>query len=420
MSIENIIIANETYQYKKFSTYPRIPVELQKKLSLSDEQCDYLRIFDASGSFALLHYITSNYNNVPKAVMDWRGVIVNTVTGKVVAKSFPFTRERVIGTMEDIDFIEKEDSLTFPITVSSAYEGTVIRVFNGNFSTHHFIDGRESKWQPSIVPDEQDEKGFSFTTPRTFYEIFCSLVGEDFVSSLNPRFCFVFLLSCDENRLVNKTPNKLVHLATFNENMNEISFKLENENIIYPQTFTLTKEELFSRLSSYSTSDESVGFIFKGEKAMVKIVSQKYHSYRNARGNEPNILIQYLSLKQESERVLLESVYPEHSPAFEYIKNMRNQLLTFLINAYNTRYVERKYLYLTPPLHYFVSRALESFPSAPENDIAPYITRRLEETSGKNIYTMIENFICMTPIKRAQPPTQSDSEEKNIASSLFK
>ena len=133
-----------------------------------------------------------------------RGVIIDLQEGKIVAKSFPHTEE--FTAPADIEKI-RNIPLSKRCEITKAYEGTIIRLFQGNvtknwyLSTHRKINGRRSRW-----------------SGPSFGEMFDSIWGtpNEFSDYLKPGCCYVFLLSHIDNRLVCQVSEPCIyHVQTF-------------------------------------------------------------------------------------------------------------------------------------------------------------------------------------------------------------
>ncbi|CAH6418516.1 Hypothetical protein POVN_LOCUS233 [uncultured virus] len=164
----------------------------------------YWRIVDQDADVTLLHYepdalplIMQDDEFTPAekdALLALRGTIIDTVTGRVLCRSFGYTPTVTADTLRSEGVMELKDQFGVPITIDMAkaifqpcYEGTILRFWKWKGkvyrSTHRRIDASKSHWGSS----------------KPFPELFADLGGPDgeslFGDEPNSNFVHVFLVS---------------------------------------------------------------------------------------------------------------------------------------------------------------------------------------------------------------------------------
>ena len=368
---------------EKFASKPRIsdlfsPPQCKKiyrLLDITESDSSNVRILDevllSSGSLVLYSHLepTPTTNHI-------KGIIVHHAPYAdpvIVCQSYPHTPEL---SVEDASLPQYRELVTIDESteVTNAVEGTILRVFcvnNGAWyiSTHKKIDGTLSKW-----------------SGPTFGELFYDIWGEiGLRKHLIPGYCYVFLLRHPKNRVVCELEKELLLVAVYEPNYNgklrkmsrrEMLFAIPDDTGLNADRPQLTHPYMVQHTLPISTTEKllevaglldpcrSTGLLVcKDEgKKLFKIVAPGYEKLRAARGNEANIYMGYLSaLRDGSVETMktLREIYPADRGAFDEIEEMYRLLPDSLLDLYNTRYIQSRYLRLLPVEHFVVSRAHE-------------------------------------------------------------
>lgn len=353
-------------------------------LKVNPEEDKNLRILDqvADENLILVHYIEPNRKN-----RHIRGIIVDVDQMKVVAKSFPYTEEVPTNQPDetlDISLGEKYE-------VTKAYEGTIIRVFQGEvgkkwyMSTHRKIDGTRSRWSGPTFGEMFDE---IWGTPHKW---------DDYLVSGN---CYIFLLSHGANRLVCEvsTPS-LYHLQTFTQverdmiptnkaltkihpNVKQqIRLPLTSIDEIVKEAGLLDWRECSGLLvTNYSAKDGDISECWK-------IVPDEYNSRRLIRGNEPNFRLRYLQLKKEDSEKSIRELFPEKKDLFDKVEKDLLKLPDFLSEYFVERYYNKRFIYLPRDIHAILKDTSIGFDTSLK--VEDNIKRRLEKSDARQINATI-------------------------------
>ena len=338
-----------------------------------------------------------------------RGVVVDS-NGGVVARSFPFTPEYVIG---------ENTSEQYPLTFDDqtrfykSYEGTIIRVFHHSnkwyVSTHHKLDAYASRW--GNVHDFGTEFQFIIenitSMPMTCY----------FESKLQKDRTHVFLLRTSiMSRIVSMPP------ANTSEYVYYVG-AFTADSYIFPDNETVpwyTPERLYfnssSELENYvrllNTDIQGV-FAVTSDNRFYKFVGEKYRQLALVRGNEPNILIRYITLKNtnENDATALRGMNPEHSGMFQFVDDRMKELATFIKTTYTMRYVNKCYTPVPKVIYPFQKQLHSHYLENRKPITLGFITAKLNNTDSKWIAKMIHTDLTIPPPDLERPATTHPNME---------
>lgn len=288
-----------------------------------------VKIYDSQTVNGKNIYLIQCVNNSNEKFNHIRGMIVTDE--KIICKTHSQTQE----VMTENFNVDPKDAKFFP-----GYEGTVLRVFffeNKWFvSTQKKLDGYESSWG----------------CPK-FGQLFCECLGieeyslqETLDQLLNKNYCYVFLVSHPQNTLVCKYDKpRLFHIETFDiENQKIIDEK--NTKFNYSESLVFeTTEQVQDYVNKMSTDEYSGLLCFRGDKSW-KITNKNYYIKRLVRGNEPNIAMRYLQLKNVenfSSKDLVQ-IIPEKREIFEKIEANIFNTQKILYSHFLYRYINGNYL----------------------------------------------------------------------------
>lgn len=246
-------------------------------------------------------------------------------------------------------FMTKYASKDNTIIAEDFIEGTMINVF---FDPTYGISGC---WQIATRNTVGAEVSFYKWSNKTFNQMFMeACVCNNFnVQTLNPRFCYSFVLQHPSNRIVVPFKSPQLYLVavyeilqtpdgvTVNEqNLSEVRTNgLWNmTQIRFPERYEFTTyTELIEKFASPNTPYDILGIVIKnietGERS--KIRNPIYEEIRQLRGNQPKLQYQYLTLRQSGRLSEFLKYYPETK---EYMSAFRDQVHMFT-NTLHKNYI---------------------------------------------------------------------------------
>lgn len=313
----------DKFYFQKFTT-----LENYEKIAklVGIENPKNINIFDKDGSLILLHYIN------PKIDSHVRGIVVDIEKEVIVCKSFPYTEEFT-------DIFQLKD-LNFPdYTITNAYEGTILRLFNYNdkwyLSTHKKINGRESRW-----------------SGREFGELFDEVLNGYSLDNFDKKYTWIFLLSHNENKIIIDVETPKLYLTGI----------FDGKNIIHPSKLLLPKHEpvtinkrinipdfhAFETLFNELNPSNVNGLLLYNNNEYIKLSLREYDRRKRVRGNNPNIEIRFLELYKYNRHDELVNLFPQFSERFVQLQKQLEELLNFLEEKYTIRNIQRQYHRIEP------------------------------------------------------------------------
>ena len=220
------------------------------------------------------------------------------------------------------NFMLKYPTKTDNIFAEEFVEGTMINVF---------YDTNYKCWQIATRNTVGADVSF-YTSSKTFNQMFNEACSHNnlIIDTLNPIYCYSFVLQHPENRIVApfKQPQLyLVGVYEIKQNENDDVVVVE-QNLIEVRTFGewhLTSirfpdryefanyTELIDKFASRNTPYNVMGIIIKnrltGERT--KIRNPIYEEVRHLRGNQPKLQYQYLCLRHSGKLPEFLKYYPE-------------------------------------------------------------------------------------------------------------
>ncbi len=311
-----------------FEAKDQIPLDLADQLQLDSLDCENLRLFDHNDNFYLIHYISDPPGS---EVEKYRGMIYKKIDGeyKVVCKSFPYTHEHILGSVDIPDFTLKR------VNIVKAYEGMVLRVWwdeKWYLSTHRKIDGRRSRWSGS----------------KTFGEMFDEMWNEEWYERLDKKLCYMFLLCHPHNRLAcDHSEPKLWHVGVYSPEIDQF-LKLESHQIGVdnPEKVEVETFKELEKIVSKMEWKHEPGVLLTLDDEYRKILNPQYLNKRELRGNEPNLRMRWFQLREEGKEKELEELLSEKSSFFDQLKQHNLRVLDYLLDTYDFRYYQGNYLRL--------------------------------------------------------------------------
>lgn len=256
------------------------------------------------------------------------------------------------------NFMLKYPTKTEHIVAEEFIEGTMINVF---FDPMY---GANGCWQIATRNTVGAEVSFYKWSKMTFNQMFLeACINNNFnIQTLNPRFCYSFVLQHPSNRIV--VPFKFPQLylvavyeivqkdtdvTIIEQNLAEVKIGgLWNlTRIKFPEVFDgsfQTYTELIDKFASRNTSYDIMGIVVKNKQTgeRTKFRNPIYEEVRHLRGNQPKLQYQYLCLRHSGKLPEFLKYYPETK---EEMSNFRDQVHTFtetLHKNYISCYVKKE------------------------------------------------------------------------------
>ena len=322
-----------------------------------------LIVCDALDNLALVHYKVCD-NTSSETTKHFRGVVIDK--DGIVMKSFPYTPTYVA---DKVMFSSLNPDLSI-YRIFSAYEGTLIRVFNHSgmwyISTHRKLDAYQSKWASSESFGSIFQRGIEglLVTSDVLRQNINEqeLTFDAFLQSLDPEIQYMFLVGVSHaSRIVSTqlAPFPSVwHVGSYIKNVFDID-----------HSFGVPKplEHFFDTLQSVTAYVETTNpflqqgvFIVGSNFDFFKIISTQYNYFYNLRGNEPDLSIRYFQLRTSSILEDFVFLYGDHLDLFNSIEeNLRNVCIN-IYKAYVNRFIKKQYTTL-PKEQYLVLRQCHDY-----------------------------------------------------------
>jgi hypothetical protein len=200
------------------------------------------------------------------------------------------------------DFMTKYPTITATLVAQDFIEGTMINVF---------FDSVNYCWRISTRNTVDAEVSFYKFSNKTFNQMFneACLINNLNIQSLNPKYCYSFVLQHPENRIVVPFKTAQLFLVAVYEicqtedsalvkeiDINEL-MREQVWTVRIPETYEFTTyTELINKFASPNTPYDILGIVVKnvetGERT--KFRNPIYEEVRQLRGNQPKLQYQYL------------------------------------------------------------------------------------------------------------------------------
>jgi hypothetical protein len=217
-------------------------------------------------------------------------------------------------------FIKKYETKSDYIIAQEFVEGTMINVFYDSYwkiATRNTVDADVSFYK------KQDGKTF-----KTMFEEACKENNFN-LETLNPQFCYSFVLQHPDNRIVVPFSKPQLYLVEAYEiSGDQKSFVVIPQNISavrtngqwsqttirFPEVYEFaTYSELIEKFASANTPYNIMGIVIKNmiTNERTKIRNPIYEEVRHLKGNQTKLQYQYLSLRSEGKLPEYLKYYPE-------------------------------------------------------------------------------------------------------------
>lgn len=259
-------------------------------------------------------------------------------------------------SMSGENFMNSYPSKTESIIAEEFVEGTMINVF---FDPTY---GASGCWQIATRNTVGAEVSFYKWSKTTFNEMFMEacIFNKFNIQTLNPRFCYSFVLQHPHNRIV--VPFKhpqlyLVAIYGINNISNCITVVEENlddhatsvwknmTGVKFPEKYEFANySELIEKFASPNTPYNIVGVMVKntvtGERT--KFRNPIYEEVRHLRGNQPKLQYQYLSLRHSGKMTDFLKYYPELKDEMSKFRDQVHMFTNTLHQNYISCYVKKE------------------------------------------------------------------------------
>lgn len=268
-----------------------------------------------------LYMITYNkpdkYSKHKVVLTDEQKRVVDQYRGVIVEKD---TNRPVCYTFEKMHRHFPEDWSLESCSITTSYDGSQIKIFYYN-----------EDWVVSTTRRIDASKSYFFSN-KSFMELWKeSSTCLDF-DKLNQNFCYSFVLSHPENRIVAKHSNPFItHVLT----RDMTTFNLVSEDIGVPRPETVlfeNKNEIWKSITALPYYQE--GFVVKNGDCFIKLENSKYHEVKELRGNSSSLLFHYFKLKKDKQIRKFLKYYPEYSETFRYFESCFDNLCTLVYSEY--------------------------------------------------------------------------------------
>ena len=258
------------------------------------------------------------------------------------------------------DFFKKFSKKTEDIIAQDFVEGTMINVFYDHkiqcwkIATRNTIDAEVSFYKNNITGTKE--------TGKTFKKMFEEACKENnlIIDTLNPQFCYSFVLQHPDNRIVVpfKRPQlylvEVYEIIQLEQSVNIITQNLSlvrshgswnMTSIRFPETYEFTTySELIDKFASANTPYDIMGIVIKNLKTneRTKIRNPIYEEVRHLKGNHPKLQYQYLHLRKNGKLPEYLKYYPENKKSFAVIRDKVHLFTNTLHTNYLACYVKKE------------------------------------------------------------------------------
>ena len=237
-------------------------------------------------------------------------------------------------------------------------EGTMINVF---FDPTY---GATGCWQISTRNTVSADVTFYKWSKKTFNNMFMEACIESKfnIQTLNPGYCYSFVMQHPENKIVipNKKP-KLFLVAVYEiiQNSELQKYEIIEQDIAkvkqcgcweftsiqFPEIYEFESySELINKFGSPNTPYNIMGVTVKnletGER--MKIRNPIYEEVRFLRGNQPKLMFQYITLRQQGKIPDYLKFYPESKEDFSQFREQIHMFTNTLHKNYISCYVKKE------------------------------------------------------------------------------
>jgi hypothetical protein len=240
------------------------------------------------------------------------------------------------------------------IVAEEFVEGTMINVFyDPNY-------GATGCWQIATRNTVGADVAFN-QGKKTFNTMFMEAcqVNNLFLTSLNPAFCYSFVLQHPENRIVVPFKNPQLYLVAVYEIVHDDNIRVFEHDmrlvskdgiwgttsVKFPEKYNFsTYTQLIEKFASPNTPYNIVGVVIRntdtGDRS--KIRNPTYEEVRHLKGNQSKLQYQYLCLRQNGKLPEFLKYYPELKPEMSKFREQVHLFTNTLFKNYISCYIKKE------------------------------------------------------------------------------
>ena len=288
------------------------------------------------------------------------------------------------------------------IVAEEFVEGTMINVFYDN------TYGVNGCWQIATRNTVGGEVSFYKSSKKTFNEMFIEacVANKLYIQTLNPDFCYSFVMQHPDNRIVAPFKNPqlyLVEVYKIQQNENDIKIYRQDMNLVKQYGFWCyttikfaenyefnTYSEIINKFASANTPYNVLGVVVKnlatGER--MKIRNPIYEEVRQLRGNQPKLQYQYLCLRQSGKIAEFLKYYPETKSQMSSYREQVHMFTNTLHKNYISCYIKKE-------------KALSEFPTQYKTHMYKIHEHYLSNLKQNNLY--VTNTVVINYVNKLHP-----------------
>lgn len=253
------------------------------------------------------------------------------------------------------NFMINHPSKTEHLIAEEFVEGTMINVF------YDYGYGVNGCWQIATRNTVGADVSF-YKSTKTFQEMFMeACIANNFqFHTLNPLFCYSFVLQHPENRIVVPFKKPQLYLVAVYQIINGINTaRIIEQNlqvvktgglwdatsIKFPEQYEFNDySELIERFASANTPYDIMGVVIKNTETgeRTKIRNPIYEEVRHLRGNQPKLQYQYLCLRHSGKLSQFLKYFPETKPEMSKFRDQVHMFTNTLHQNYISCYVKKE------------------------------------------------------------------------------
>ena len=282
-----------------------------------------------------------------------------SVPAEQFLKMYPLPNASILSRFEtDMDMdIEDVNRDNENIIAQDFVEGTMINVF---FDPSIGLTGC---WQIATRSTVGANVTFFKGATKTFNQMFmeaCTANGL-YINTLNPHFCYSFVMQHPENRIVvpfSKPQLYLVDVFQIIQGLDNIVKVIPQKmsdvrqfgfwgstSIRFPETYEFTSySELIEKFASPNTPYNILGVVVRNLETneRTKFRNPIYEEVRHLRGNQPKMQYQYLCLRQAGKIPEFLKFYPETKNELSGYRDQLHMFTNTLFKNYLSCYVKKE------------------------------------------------------------------------------
>jgi hypothetical protein len=256
------------------------------------------------------------------------------------------------------NFMLKYPTITENIIAEEYIEGTMINVF---FDQTYGVNGC---WQIATRNTVGADVSFYKLTNMTFNQMFLeACISNNFnIQTLNPRYCYSFVLQHPANRIVVPFKKPQLYLVAVYEiiqkdnNVTVVEKNLSDvrtgglwnlTGVKFPDIFDApfkSYSELIDKFASGNTPYDVMGIIVRNKETgeRTKFRNPIYEEVRHLRGNQPKLQYQYLCLRHSGKLPEFLKYYPETKDEMSKFRDQVHMFTQNLHKNYISCYVKKE------------------------------------------------------------------------------